>query len=94
MKRPSAPEAAAALRDEMGVGEHCAFAECAQLDFLPFTCSGCADTFCLEHRACGVHRCAHAGARRQRARGGACRVSRLALQERLSGGCRSLLLTR
>jgi hypothetical protein len=53
---------AAGERDVMDVGDHCAFPECCQLDFLPFRCSGCGSTFCLEHRGCAQHRCAHAGA--------------------------------
>ena len=43
----------------MGIGQHCAFPECHQLDFLPFKCSGCEHTFCLEHRGAAAHRCAH-----------------------------------
>lgn len=34
------------------LGTNCAFAGCGQLDFLPFTCKGCGETFCLEHRSC------------------------------------------
>lgn len=38
-------------------GEHCALAECKQLDFLPFLCSGCSQLFCLEHRTPPSHNC-------------------------------------
>jgi hypothetical protein len=31
------------------LGEHCALATCRQLDFLPFQCDGCNETFCAEH---------------------------------------------
>ncbi|CAG9465879.1 unnamed protein product [Pedinophyceae sp. YPF-701] len=43
--------------DLMAVGEHCAMAECSQLDFLPFKCTGCRRTFCLEHRQPAAHQC-------------------------------------
>jgi len=47
--------------DVMDVGAHCAHPACAQLDFLPFACSGCRATFCLQHRLPSAHACARAG---------------------------------
>ncbi len=44
--------------DMMSIGEHCACSGCAQLDFLPFRCSGCRRLFCAEHR--NSHGCAAA----------------------------------
>ena len=38
-------------------GADCALPGCRQHDFLPFTCSGCASTFCLEHRMPTSHAC-------------------------------------
>lgn len=43
--------------DLLSLGKHCALEECGQVDFLPFKCSACAETFCLEHRTCKAHRC-------------------------------------
>mmetsp|Transcript_27682 Transcript_27682/g.38485 ORF Transcript_27682/g.38485 Transcript_27682/m.38485 type:complete len:190 (-) Transcript_27682:136-705(-) len=39
------------------VGKHCALKECSQLDFLPFRCSHCSSSFCLEHRKPEDHSC-------------------------------------
>ena len=43
--------------DLLSLGKHCALEECGQVDFLPFKCSACSETFCLEHRTCKAHRC-------------------------------------
>ncbi|XP_062514622.1 AN1-type zinc finger protein 1-like [Corticium candelabrum] len=42
---------------ELDVGTRCSYSSCRQLDFLPFVCPGCQQTFCLEHRACADHLC-------------------------------------
>ncbi|KAL8438614.1 hypothetical protein ACSSS7_000047 [Eimeria intestinalis] len=42
------------------VGVHCYYSLCKQLDFLPFTCSLCGQSFCLNHRAPSSHDCAAA----------------------------------
>jgi hypothetical protein len=47
----------------MGIGKHCAFPECNQLDFLPFKCDCCNKVFCLEHRTYASHRCEKSGNR-------------------------------
>eukprot|EP00040_Diaphanoeca_grandis_P013537 m.68473 g.68473 ORF g.68473 m.68473 type:complete len:273 (+) comp23957_c1_seq1:198-1016(+) len=39
----------------MEVGQHCSHAECAALDFLPFTCEFCKQPFCKEHHV--THAC-------------------------------------
>ncbi|KAL6061656.1 zinc finger, AN1-type domain [Balamuthia mandrillaris] len=39
------------------LGKQCSKAECKQLDFLPFKCEHCAETFCLEHRKHWQHDC-------------------------------------
>lgn len=39
------------------VGKHCAISTCKLLDFLPFVCSQCGNTFCLEHRSFEAHNC-------------------------------------
>lgn len=39
------------------MGDHCALKDCARLDFLPFGCSACGLTFCLDHRAPKQHGC-------------------------------------
>eukprot|EP00026_Physarum_polycephalum_P009602 Phypoly_transcript_09730.p1 GENE.Phypoly_transcript_09730~~Phypoly_transcript_09730.p1 ORF type:complete len:342 (+),score=35.46 Phypoly_transcript_09730:306-1331(+) len=43
------------------LGSHCSFPDCKQLDFLPFKCDACGDTFCLDHRTQEAHRCRFAG---------------------------------
>lgn len=48
--------------DLMAIGQHCYAADCHQLDFLPFQCSHCKGTFCMEHRTCAAHACAKAAA--------------------------------
>ncbi len=48
--------------DLISLGRHCALEECGQVDFLPFKCSACAQTFCLEHRTCKAHRCVQGNA--------------------------------
>lgn len=47
----------------MGIGEHCAVADCNQLDFLPFKCDCCGRTFCLQHRQYAAHSCSAAAGR-------------------------------
>ncbi|MED6110171.1 hypothetical protein PIB30_040506 [Stylosanthes scabra] len=39
------------------LGKHCQQQGCNQLDFLPFTCEGCKQVFCLEHRTYKSHSC-------------------------------------
>ncbi|GAB2276583.1 Zinc finger AN1 domain-containing stress-associated protein 12 [Dionaea muscipula] len=39
------------------LGRHCQLPDCNQLDFLPFTCDGCHQVFCLEHRSYKSHEC-------------------------------------
>jgi len=41
------------------LGDHCEYLGCLLLDFLPFQCSGCKKTFCLEHRSFSGHKCDH-----------------------------------
>lgn len=43
-----------------GLGKHCNFQLCKQLDFLPFMCDGCGNTFCSDHRTKDVHFCSEA----------------------------------
>ncbi|PYH97449.1 hypothetical protein BO71DRAFT_373226 [Aspergillus ellipticus CBS 707.79] len=43
------------------IGRHCDLPYCNQLDFLPFRCSSCKRTFCLDHRSETAHKCARAG---------------------------------
>ncbi|CAD7696046.1 unnamed protein product [Ostreobium quekettii] len=43
--------------DLMAIGGRCSVASCGQQDFLPFKCSGCGDTFCLDHRTFESHAC-------------------------------------
>ena len=43
------------------VGQHCAIRTCRQLDFLPFRCASCAETFCLSHRSFADHACPQSG---------------------------------
>ena len=56
---------------ELDIGQHCSYASCQQLDFLPFTCDRCQKVFCKEHRSPDSHNCTEcttpvtlAGARR------------------------------
>ncbi|GAU50583.1 hypothetical protein TSUD_283140 [Trifolium subterraneum] len=39
------------------LGKHCQHLDCHQLDFLPFTCDGCKQVFCVEHRSYKSHEC-------------------------------------
>lgn len=50
-----------ASADLMAIGQHCAWPDCGQLDFLPFRC-GCGQTFCLDHRSAAAHKCRLAAA--------------------------------
>lgn len=50
------------------VGSHCQFTYCNQLDFLPFVCPSCRQTFCLDHRTESSHECTSAGAWAERKR--------------------------
>lgn len=45
------------MADLFGVGIHCEYATCHQLDFLPFRCSDCGLTFCKDHRTKLSHAC-------------------------------------
>ncbi|XP_064599072.1 LOW QUALITY PROTEIN: AN1-type zinc finger protein 1-like [Liolophura sinensis] len=42
---------------EVLAGQHCSVKICKQLDFLPFTCDGCGQIFCLDHRSKDAHSC-------------------------------------
>lgn len=50
------------------IGSHCQFTYCNQLDFLPFFCQSCQQTFCLDHRSETSHQCTNAGAWAERKR--------------------------
>ena len=39
------------------IGTHCNVQSCHMLDFLPFSCEGCHETFCLDHRSFQAHSC-------------------------------------
>eukprot|EP00026_Physarum_polycephalum_P013708 Phypoly_transcript_14136.p1 GENE.Phypoly_transcript_14136~~Phypoly_transcript_14136.p1 ORF type:complete len:282 (+),score=25.85 Phypoly_transcript_14136:110-955(+) len=39
------------------IGQHCSEPSCKVLDFLPFQCTSCKRTFCLEHRSLTAHKC-------------------------------------
>ena len=45
--------------DLLSIGAHCAMEGCHQLDFLPFHCSGCDRTYCLDHRQPESHTCSN-----------------------------------
>eukprot|EP00878_Enallax_costatus_P033234 GHUV01036637.1.p1 GENE.GHUV01036637.1~~GHUV01036637.1.p1 ORF type:complete len:241 (+),score=50.82 GHUV01036637.1:85-807(+) len=49
--------------DLMSIGQHCAVPDCSQLDFLPFRCDCCSQTFCLEHRTYSAHSCPQSGSK-------------------------------
>ncbi|KAI6177307.1 AN1-type domain-containing protein [Aphelenchoides bicaudatus] len=40
-----------------GLGQHCAYIECGQLDFLPIKCYGCSKMFCSGHFTYEAHSC-------------------------------------
>ena len=42
----------------INVGKFCTYTDCKTLDFLPFNCKYCSNTFCLEHRTTTSHKCA------------------------------------
>ncbi|XP_064393339.1 AN1-type zinc finger protein 1-like isoform X1 [Halichondria panicea] len=44
---------------EVDVGEHCFFPQCNRLDFLPFVCDLCHQTFCKYHRVPSSHNYEH-----------------------------------
>jgi len=44
----------------MEFGEHCCFAECKKLDFLPIKCSACKQNFCSSHYLFNQHNCSKA----------------------------------
>ena len=48
-------------KDLEAIGAHCQYTYCNQLDFLPFRCESCKNTFCLDHRTESAHKCGHAG---------------------------------
>lgn len=50
------------------IGSHCKYTYCNQLDFLPFKCQSCGDTYCLEHRTEDSHECPNKGAWAERRR--------------------------
>ncbi len=58
-----AAEGAGAGADLLGLGEHCSWPSCQQIDFLPFTCDCCNKTYCLDHRRYESHSCSAAGSR-------------------------------
>lgn len=39
------------------IGEHCSLQGCNQLDFLPYVCEQCGQTFCGQHRLPESHHC-------------------------------------
>ena len=41
----------------MEIGEHCSFASCKRLDFLPVKCQYCKLNFCSECASVNVHSC-------------------------------------
>eukprot|EP00455_Lapot_gusevi_P051422 TRINITY_DN765_c0_g1_i2.p1 TRINITY_DN765_c0_g1~~TRINITY_DN765_c0_g1_i2.p1 ORF type:complete len:196 (-),score=2.44 TRINITY_DN765_c0_g1_i2:206-793(-) len=41
----------------VGLGKHCSYSTCKQLDFLPYVCDFCSHTYCLEHRSERSHEC-------------------------------------
>ena len=43
--------------DLLSLGKHCEAEECNQLDFLPFQCDACGQTYCLDHRSYQAHKC-------------------------------------
>ncbi|KAI4152912.1 MAG: hypothetical protein LQ340_002620 [Diploschistes diacapsis] len=44
------------------IGSHCHYEYCNQLDFLPFRCESCKETYCLDHRTETAHACPNLGA--------------------------------
>ena len=44
------------------IGAHCHYEYCNQLDFLPFRCESCKQTYCLDHRTESGHACPNPGA--------------------------------
>ena len=40
------------------LGRHCALESCHRLDWLPFQCDHCHESFCLDHRSAASHSCA------------------------------------
>ena len=54
-------ENAAPEHDLESIGHHCEYEYCHRLDFLPFKCDSCKQTFCLDHRTETAHKCSHAG---------------------------------
>ena len=50
------------------IGKHCQYDYCNHLDFLPFFCQSCSETFCLDHRSETAHKCSNAGAWAERKR--------------------------
>ncbi|KAK0391395.1 hypothetical protein NLU13_0895 [Sarocladium strictum] len=75
MATPSKPEAQdtsyvemTETRDATLIGKHCEYDYCNQLDFLPFFCQSCKQTFCLDHRTERAHKCTNEGAWAERRR--------------------------
>ncbi|GJM98898.1 hypothetical protein PR202_ga15950 [Eleusine coracana subsp. coracana] len=67
------------------LGAHCDNPDCNQLDFLPFVCDGCDNTFCAEHRTYMAHACANKAAADQGRTVVVCEACGAAI-ERTSGG--------
>lgn len=42
---------------EMEIGSYCSVIRCNRRDFLPFTCDGCKQKFCQEHKTYSEHLC-------------------------------------
>eukprot|EP00879_Flechtneria_rotunda_P002552 GHRR01002751.1.p1 GENE.GHRR01002751.1~~GHRR01002751.1.p1 ORF type:complete len:362 (+),score=81.76 GHRR01002751.1:61-1146(+) len=61
LSRPQPTNAMATDHDLMAIGHHCSVSDCQQLDFLPFKCDCCNQTFCLAHRTYAAHACKLAG---------------------------------
>ena len=43
--------------EEVTGSARCAYPLCSLIDFLPFECDCCSQTFCLEHRTYRAHEC-------------------------------------
>ena len=48
------------MAELLNLDEHCAFASCGRLDFLPVPCLHCALRFCAQHSSAQAHSCAKA----------------------------------
>ncbi|KJE95962.1 hypothetical protein CAOG_06345 [Capsaspora owczarzaki ATCC 30864] len=89
-------------QDLLSFGTHCDVKDCRQLDFLPFRCDSCTQTFCLDHRTYESHKCSAAPnqdiripecpkcqQKIQRPRGSDAAAQ---IQKHIASGCRDLVL--